>query len=126
MGNSRAQEQYGVFAYYGDQIYALHNFREKSLFAKGCKQYVKFNLRALTHWKFKRLTQKEASSPVPSTQKDQIRTIYKALFVPYQSNRHLKNLYTSNVAFSTGIISVHNLLQLFFPGNLKRGRKGLK
>ncbi len=64
MGNSRAQEQYGVFAYYGNQIYALHNFREKSLFAKGCKQYIKFNLRALTHWKFKRLTQKEASCAV--------------------------------------------------------------
>jgi hypothetical protein len=23
-------EQYGVFAYHGDQIYALHNFREKA------------------------------------------------------------------------------------------------
>jgi hypothetical protein len=42
-------EQYGFFAYYGDQIYALLNFREQSLFAKGCKQNIKFNWRALTH-----------------------------------------------------------------------------
>jgi hypothetical protein len=50
-------------------------------------------------------------------------TIYKALFVPHQSSRHLKNLYTSNVAFSTGTISAYNLLQLFFSWKSKKGQK---